>query len=168
MRIRLFSLLTSGLILLPLMFLPLKQIIFLSQTAEIRKLDSGSDRLERIVFTAQEFAGLDFTRGQSEFIYRGNMYDVHSITRSGDRVEVVVLWDRAETSVLQAFQPPVDSFDFNRDGHVSAVFMPYFCIQAFRPVFFESENKRAKNLSVIINYKDPAFHPCSPPPELFC
>jgi hypothetical protein len=165
-RLSLFSLLTTGLILLPLMFLPLKQIIFLSQSDEIRKLDSGSARLEKMVFTAQEFANLNFTRSQSEFIYRGNMYDVHSITRSDNEVEVLVLWDCAETSMLQAFQNQGDSFGASSRGTMHTVFLPYFCIQVFHPVFSASENERTDNQFVILNYKEPAFLIGSPPPEL--
>lgn len=166
LKIRLISLIVTSLLLLPLLIQPLRQMIFLSQSGEIRKLDSKSDKLEKMVFTANAFARLNFTRGQNEFIYRGNMYDVHSITKSDNQVVVMVLWDTVESTMLQAFQMQ-DKVDGSAlPGGTGIGFMPYFHVNPFNPnfqifVFYQTDYQ---NINLI--YSDPGFRICSPPPEL--
>ena len=166
LKIRLISLIVTSLLLLPLLVQPLRQMIFLSQSGEIRKLDSNSGKLEKMVFTANAFARLSFTRGQNEFIYRGNMYDVHSITKSGNQVVVLVLWDTFESTMLQAFQRQDKADGSALPGVTEIGFMPYFHVDPFNPDFqtFAFYQTGYQNINLI--YSDPGSRICSPPPEL--
>ena len=163
---RLLSLLATVLLLLPLMIYPLRQMIFMSQSGEIRKLDSNSGKLEKMVFTANAFSRLNFTRGQREFIYRSNMYDVHSITKSGNQVVVMALWDFAESGILLAFQNQ-EKVDGSSVPVVTEVgFMPYFHVDPFNPDFQTVGFYQADYKDIHLIYSDPGSRICSPPPEL--
>lgn len=163
---RLVSLLATALLMLPLMLFPLRQMIYLSQAVEIRRLDSGSGQLEKMVFTAEAFARLNFTRANREFSYQGNMYDVHSIVRSDTRVIVLAIWDKPESRMLQAFQSGYAT-DSPTLPEVSGLgFMPYFQVGAFRPVYQPGLMERAECQLVSLIYSDPCFLPAIRPPEL--
>jgi hypothetical protein len=152
-------------LLLPPLLIPVRQAIFLQQSAEIRNLGPLNDRLERIILTAGEFKDLNFTRQRSEFEYRGNMYDVHSIVASGNRYVITVLWDKAESAMLLADCHQTDS-DFSGSTPPCTAFMPYFfsgrAEQGFNTGMFKSE------LIIFISryYNDPDLQDHYPPPEL--
>jgi hypothetical protein len=141
-------------------------MIFLSQSGEIRKLDSNSGKLEKMIFTANAFSRLTFTRGQREFIYRGNMYDVHSITKSGNQVVVMVLWDTVESTMLQAFQTQDKADGSDMPGITEVGFMPYFHVDPFSPDFQTGAFDQADFNNIQSIYSDPFSRICSPPPEL--
>lgn len=164
--VRLISLLAVCLLLLPLLFLPLKQVIFFSQSAEIRKMEPNSGKLEKMVFTASAFSRLVFTRDQREFIYRGNMYDVHSITRSGSVVEVLALWDAAESGMMLAFQAQDETGGPAGPAAGQVGFMPYFQVNSLHPGFQVTENQEIGYHDIPLMYSDPHFRIPSPPPEL--
>jgi hypothetical protein len=148
------------------MFLPVKQIIFLSQSGQIRLLEPNNGVLEKMVFTAQAFSRLNFTRNQHEFIYRGNMYDVHTISKSGNQVVVLALWDKIESHMLLAFQNPGKSPGLAYPGATGVGFMPYFHVDAFRHDFHAPAICQIFTSAVQLNYSDPWFRIGSPPPEL--
>ena len=163
---RLLSLLATGLLLLPLMIYPLRQMIFLSQSGEIRKLESNSGKLEKLVFTADAFSRLNFERDRREFLYKGNMYDVHSITGAGDQVVVLALRDTRESRLLLAFQNQ-EKTDGSAGTAVTKVgFMPYFCVDTFSPDFQTAAFDLADYPNIQLIWSDPCSRICSPPPEL--
>jgi len=164
--VKLLSMLATGLLLLPLVFLPVRHLIFFSQSAEIRMLDANSDKLERMVFTADEYSRLNFTRARSEFVYRGNMYDVHSISVSGNQVVVTVLWDAPESGILLAFQDQDTTDGSALPGVTEVGFMPYFCVGPFLADFKAPAPDPVDGQNVKLNYSDPDYRICSPPPEL--
>jgi hypothetical protein len=53
----------------------------MKNSGDLRQMSAESARLERLIFTAEEFAALKFVRPGREFVYLGNQYDVHSISR---------------------------------------------------------------------------------------
>jgi len=151
--------------MLPLLVLPVRQMIFLSQSRLIQTIDSTSGRLERMVFTVHDFERLNFTRADREFIYNGNMYDVHSILKSGEQIIVIAIWDKPETDLLMAFQSHDDTCK-PMPGTVKIGFLPYFhlipdCynIQVNRPVLCQFGIALQK-------YADPFMGNSYPPPEL--
>ncbi|TSA39185.1 MAG: hypothetical protein D4R64_00590 [Porphyromonadaceae bacterium] len=163
---RLIGLLITGLLLLPLMIYPLRQMIFLSQSCEIRKLESNSGKLEKLIFTSDAFSQLIFERGRREFLYRGNMYDVHSITRAGDQVVVLALRDTRESRLLLAFQNQ-EKTDGSAVQVVTKVgFMPYFRMDPFMPDFQIATIYQVTYQNINLIYSDPCSRICSPPPEL--
>jgi hypothetical protein len=153
-------------LLLPLMALPLRHLIFLSQSGVIRSIESDNSRLEKMVFTAEAFSRLNFTRSQHEFMYRGNMYDVHSITKSGSQVTILALWDSAESLMLYAFQNQYNNDGTACPGAIRIGFLPYFQVDPFRPGFRDSIMKQADCLIIASCYSDPFIRISSPPPEL--
>lgn len=162
---RLLSMLAAGLLLLPLMFIPMRQLFFFSQSAEIRILESNSEKLEKMVFTSDAFSRLTFTRDQREFIYRGNMYDVHSITRWGNQVTVLALWDAPESGMMQAFQTQENPGGSTTPEVMRVGFMPYFLVETFCPDFRSCTNDLADYHDIRFLYSDPLARICSPPPE---
>ena len=80
------SLAILAILLLPLLFYPVRQVIFLSQMSLIRNLDAGSERMEKLVFTPDEFSRLEFGQEGRELRYRGSMYDIKSIAREAGRM----------------------------------------------------------------------------------
>jgi hypothetical protein len=163
-------LMTTGLLLLilmPLLFLlPLRQIIFLSQTGEMRRMVSNDSELEKMIFTSDAFSRLNFLRDQREFIYRGNQYDVYSITKSGNQVVVLALWDTIESAMLQAYQT-YGAQDYSRESDAStASFMPYFRVDHFCPDFKIASMNRVDFHAIFLIYSNPYLCIGSPPPEL--
>lgn len=163
---KLLSLLATCLLLLPLMFLPLRQIIFLSQSGEIRKLESNSGKLERMVFTADAFSRLIFERDRREFLYQGNMYDVHSITRAGAQVVILALRDTLESRLLQAFQHQEKTDGSAVTAITKVGFIPYFCVDTFSPDFQIANFDQVNYQNIHLIYSDPWSRICSPPPKL--
>jgi hypothetical protein len=164
--VKLLSMLSTGLLLLPLVFLPIRNRIFFSQSAEILRLDASSEKLEKMVFTADEYSRLNFTRAQREFVYRGNMYDVHSTSKSGNQVVVTVLWDAPESRMLLAFQTHDKTDGSALPGVTEVGFMPYFCVDPFSPDFQALSSDQVDHQYVKLMYADPDYRICSPPPEL--
>ena len=113
-------------LLVPTLALPVRQIIFLSQQIEIRNIEPDNGRLEKMVFTNHEYSRLDFTRGEREFLYRGNMYDVYSIARNGGQVTVLAVWDKPESMLLMALSTGDSSGGLTATGTATMTFLPYF------------------------------------------
>jgi hypothetical protein len=113
-------------IIFPLLVQPLRQMIFHAQSNVICTMEPASGKLEKMVFTAEEFSRLNFTRPQKEFVYLDNMYDVQSITISGDRVVVIALWDVPESQMLLAIEmnEKIDHSMTTSAGHID--FLPWF------------------------------------------
>lgn len=153
-------------LLLPLMVLPVQHMIFLSKSGEISRMETNAGRLEKMLFTANAFSHLNFTRSQREFIYRGNMYDIHSITRTGDQVVVLVLWDQLESSILQASQVQDKQEGSPPNVLANVGFMPYFYLDPFNPRFFDCSSDIPCNQSITVIYSDPVCRIPSPPPEI--
>lgn len=163
---RLFCLLSTGLLLLPLMFIPARHLIFLSQSAEIRRLQPQSEKLEKLVFTPQTFARLEFERDRREFQFQGEMYDVHSITTENDQVIVLALKDTRESGLLRIFQDHQNSNNPARPQLKEIGFMPYFRISGFSPDFARPPDHPVYYTNIRLIWSDPCLRICSPPPEI--
>ena len=160
------SFLLALVLLLPLLLFPVRQAIFLHNSAEIRNLGPYSNRLERIVVSVEEYGRLNFTRPQHEFEYRGNMYDVHSIRRTGNSIIVTVLWDKAESAMLMAGNHQDGAGLSGAPEPPRLGFMPYFVsgrVDQPSPVL-----RIPSELTICIPryYVEPALEGFSPPPEL--
>ncbi len=160
------AILSAGLLLFPLLLLPVRPLIFKSQSARIHELELTSDKLQRMVFTVEEFSQLNFIRPEREFVYRGNQYDVYSIQESGDRVIVLALWDSVETRFLETFQVQQNTDGTSVPAFGNMSFMPYFQVGLFSPDLpsGSAEIYPGKYLSVL--YSNPYPGIGSPPPEL--
>ncbi len=161
----LMSVLVAGLLVLPLSFSLIRQIVFLSKQGEMSKLESGSQKLERMVFTVNDYSRLNFTRPEREFAYRGNMYDIHSITRWGDQVVVLVLWDKTESNLLLADEPGESSAWSKMPGSAKLGFMPYFFAEGLLPDFMSPFLSQNSYQDFVSGYIEPFSRICSPPPE---
>lgn len=162
----LLSLLVLALLTLPLMVQPARQLIFLKNSGDLRHMSAESARLERLIFTADEFAALKFVRPGREFVYLGNQYDVFSITRSGNQVLVTALWDSAETSILKVLALHDSQNDSTQPGVSKFGFMPYFSIDPFRVSFCQPRPLLSYSLLCLPVYKSLSLPVFTPPPEL--
>ncbi|MFA6127526.1 MAG: hypothetical protein WC699_09485 [Bacteroidales bacterium] len=162
---KVISLVSTLMLLIPLIIFPVRQVIFSVQTGRIKHLETTSGKLEKMVFSVKEFDRLNFTRSEREFIYDGNMFDVHSITRSGNHVVVLALWDKQDTGILLACQNEESRKGSAMPAITAAGFMPYFCMDTFRPDFRQSWPAPSHYPGDFLNYSDPYALICSPPPE---
>jgi hypothetical protein len=122
----LISLLAILTLVFPLFVQPLRQLIFHAHSNIIRTLEPADGKLEKLVFTTEEFSRLNFTRPRKEFVYLDNMYDVQSITVSGNHVVVLALWDATESQMLLAMESngKIDHSMTTSAGHID--FLPWF------------------------------------------
>ncbi len=160
------SIVALALLMLPLLVQPIRQVIFLTKSGEIRRMKPDSSKLERMVFTAGEFAALKFVRQNREFVYHGNQYDVHSITRSGSVVVVVALWDTMETRLLIAMAPHDKQNDVTSPDSTKFGFMPYFSIDTFRVSFCQPRPLLSYRLFCLKVFNSLSLPVFTPPPEL--
>jgi hypothetical protein len=161
------TLFITAVLVFPLLVLPLRQLIFIRQSGEMRKLDATSDKLEKMVFSAEAFSQLCFTRKDREFIFRGNMYDIRSVSKSGNQVVVLALWDVRESIMLQAFQSQDKPIGPNAPGASKVGFMPYFLVRDFHPDFRTDKPDKGICGFAPFTYTDPCCRMSSPPPEEF-
>lgn len=163
--LRLMCLPVLALLLMPVILHPFRQIIFLSRSVVLHNLDSQSEKLQRMVFTCDEFAALNFIRPGEEFVYRGNQYDVQSITRSGNHVIVKALWDKMETSILNVMSSQVQKNELSAPATAGLGFMPYFHVSGFHPDFDLCNFYRIEYQDIKSIWTDPCIQVCFPPPE---
>ncbi len=163
--VRTISLVAIIMLMLPLLILPVRQMIFFSNTSEVRKMEPDNEKLEKMVFTANAFSRLTFTRSHREFIYRGNMYDVHSIVKSGSQVVVYALWDKPESGLLLAFHEP-DTQNGTTAVNFRVGFVPYFYVDLFEPGFITDPPVQIPSQIIRESYSNPYLGIFSPPPEL--
>ena len=164
--VTLISIVVLAFLVLPLLVQPMRQVIFLSKSGEIHRMKPDSSKLERMVFTAEEFAALKFVRQNREFVFQGNQYDVHTITRSGNTVVVVALWDTLETRILKAMAPHDKQNDTTTPGWTKFGFMPYFSIDPFRLSFCQRRPLLSYRLFCLKVFKSLSLPVFTPPPEL--
>jgi hypothetical protein len=138
----------------------------MKNSGDLRQMSAESARLERLIFTAEEFAALKFVRPGREFVYLGNQYDVHSISRSGNQVVVTALWDSVETTMLKALALHEGRNDSTQPGVSKFGFMPYFSIDPFRVSFCQPRPLLSYSLLCLPVYKSLSLPVFTPPPEL--
>lgn len=167
LKVRMISLAVVVILILPLMLTPIRQLIFHSQTTLIRTMEAESGKLEKMVFTTGAFSRLNFTRSQREFLYQGNMYDIHSIKRSGSQVIVLVLWDKPESGLTEGLQYTDSYSTTTAQGTTNIGFLPYFRNDLFRPGFQDLLTGVLEYQNINRSYAEPDILICAPPPELF-
>jgi hypothetical protein len=160
------GLVVAGIILLPLMLFPLRQINFIFQSSELKKIDVTSEKLEILNFPESEFSQIAFEKNGREFRYQGKMYDVHSISRSGDHFVILALKDTRELRLLLAFQQKDSNTGSDRPATPRLGFMPYFAVDVFSPDLQTNEPTQLYVSYLAERYLEPGFRSTSPPPEL--
>jgi hypothetical protein len=164
--IRLVSLISIGLLFMPLVLLPLREIIFLHRSVELRKMESRSERLEEMIFTPEEYSGLEFERDGREFRYRGNMYDIHSVEKSDTRIVVLAFLDSHETKLIKAFQNQKGVDGAMTSGGLRMGFLAYFQIEFYHLDIQAIPTDHSEIRYIQSIYSDPGHKICSPPPRI--
>jgi len=160
------SLAILAILMLPMLFSPMRQVIFLSQMKIIRNLDSGSKHIEKLIFTEDQYGRLDFEKEGREFRFNGFMYDIHSIERLSGRIIVLALRDHRETRLLKVFGHPDTSEKATGPVPVKICFLPYFLVDPC-PMDFRKDSLQKPSVAYYIwSWSDPCTLIFSPPPEL--
>ncbi|MFH0761281.1 MAG: hypothetical protein V2A67_07230 [Bacteroidota bacterium] len=162
----LVSLAILAILMLPMLFFPMRQVIFLSQMTIIRNLDAGSQKIEKLIFTKDQYSRLDFGKEGREFRFNGSMYDIHSMEQSGDRIIVLALRDPRETSLLEVFGHQDLSGKATGPVPVKMGFLPYFRVDPCRPDFRTDRLPQPATTYITQKWSDPFTLIFSPPPEL--
>jgi len=161
----LLSLAILAILLLPLLFYPMRQVIFLSQMSLIRNLDAGSERMEKLVFTPDEFSRLEFGQEGRELRYRGSMYDIKSIARAEGQVIVLALRDHRETRLLSAFRHQDKEKKPATPATLRICFIPYFCCAVASPDLRPAAATLLNVFFIPDLYTGPAIRVLAPPPR---
>jgi hypothetical protein len=162
---RFSSLVFAGVILLPLMILPARQVIFIGQMEILSKIVSDSLQLTDLVFNKEEYHQLHFERNGRELFYNGSMFDIFSIDSTGSNYLIKALRDDKETRLFAGCKDLHENRAVNRAPVTGMPFMPYFpmipfglnlnCFQSGDPVGSE----------IAGNYLDPLLPVGAHPPK---
>jgi hypothetical protein len=102
LRPHIVSRVLAGIIALQLFALPLFFVVSLStvKTLQRRLLRDDNTKLETLVLSNTEFAQLKFIE-DDEILFKGILYDIKSIAKSGDRYIISALADDKEEALLK-------------------------------------------------------------------